>query len=466
MTLPVTSTTPVEPATFGLLGPLLVTDVHGTVIHIPQTKQRIIMAALLLRANATVSGDQLAEALWHDKPPPNALAVIRTYVARLRRTLGQVAARLVSRPTGYAIEVHEPGEFDLGVLERFHAESREAAEAGQWERAALSSHRALDLWRGAPLEDIPSATLHRSAIGWLDELRMQLATARIDAELHLGRENYLMAELRQFAGEHPLREHIQAQLMLAYYRCGRQAEALEVYRRVRACLVDDLGVEPGPELRQLHQHILAADPLLNSPPWSRRLPRIGAQGDAVAMQTRCRSTKELQTSCILRSERQRYMKPSIKGRTMRVATTFTGAAACAVAFAPTAMAGTGHPVATQTVHQINTMGPDGRTIHPLSMHVANCLGSNQSHWLHLANAQFQSTTDICFGDRGSGFWTTTITSFCGGNNHGYISGNYVGPGGHHKYSFGPGTTYRPIPLFNVSKEYIKSFTQNDKCSYR
>src|ERR1700733_9933313 len=105
MTPPTPPTAPVEPATFGLLGPLLVTDVHGTAIHIPQTKQRIIMAALLLRANATVSGDQLAEALWQDKPPPNALAVIRTYVARLRRTLGQVAARLVSRPTGYAIEV-------------------------------------------------------------------------------------------------------------------------------------------------------------------------------------------------------------------------------------------------------------------------------------------------------------------------------------------------------------------------
>ena len=269
MTPPAPPTAPVEPATFGLLGPLLVTDVHGTAIHIPQTKQRIIMAALLLRANATVSGDQLAEALWQDKPPPNALAVIRTYVARLCRNLGQVAARLVSRPTGYAIEVREPGEFDLGVLERFHAESREAAEAGQWERVASSSHRALGLWRGAPLEDIPSAMLHRSATGWLDELRMQLATTRIDAELHLGRENYLLAELQQFAREHPLREHIQAQLMLAYYRCGRQAEALEVYRRVRACLVDELGVEPGPELRQLHQHILAADPVLSPPPWSR-----------------------------------------------------------------------------------------------------------------------------------------------------------------------------------------------------
>lgn len=265
MNASVKAAVPVEPAAFGLLGPLLVTDVHGAAIRIPQTKQRIIMAALLLRANATVSGGQLAEALWQDKPPPNALAVIRTYVARLRQTLGQVATRLVSRPTGYAIEVREPGEFDLDVLERFHAESRLAAEEGQWERVASSSHQALNLWRGAPLEDIPSATLHWSAAGRLDELRIQLATTRIDAELHLGREHYMVAELRQLAAEHPLREHIQAQLMLAYYRCGRQAEALAVYRRVRGCLVGELGVDPGPELRQLHQRILAADPMLSTP---------------------------------------------------------------------------------------------------------------------------------------------------------------------------------------------------------
>jgi DNA-binding SARP family transcriptional activator len=225
------------------------------------------MAALLLRANAAVSGDQLANAVWQDKPPPNALAVIRTYVARLRRTLGHVSTRLVSRPAGYLVEVRESGEFDLDELERLRVASREAAQAGQWEQAALSSGKALSLWRGAPLEDIPSDVLQRSATERLNELRLQLATTRIDAELHLGREHYVMAEIRQFAGEHPLHEHIQAQLMLAYYRCGRQAEALAVYQRVRTSLVQDLGVEPGPELRRLHQSILT--------------------GDAVAMPARC-----------------------------------------------------------------------------------------------------------------------------------------------------------------------------------
>jgi DNA-binding SARP family transcriptional activator len=256
---------PDTPVAFGLLGPLLVANVHGTAIRIPQAKQRIIMAALLLRANATVSCDQLAGALWEDEPPPNAPAVIRTYVARLRRTLGQAGTRLVSRPVGYAIEIREPGELDLSELERLRADARQAAEAGQWERAGAVARTALDLWRGIPLEDIPSTALHLSAVERLCEWRLLLDVIRVDAELHLGRERYVIAEIQQLAREHPLREHIQARLMLAYYRCGRQAEALEVFRKVRASLVDELGIEPGPGLCELHQRILAADRALSAP---------------------------------------------------------------------------------------------------------------------------------------------------------------------------------------------------------
>ena len=246
-------------AAFGLLGPLFIADARGATIRIPQAKQRVIMAALLISANRTVSGDQLADALWGDKPPPNAASAIRTYVARLRRTLGPVSTRLLRRPAGYAIEVREPGELDLAQLDCLHAQAREATEAGHWDRVVLSSGKALGLWRGCPLEDIPSARLYRSIAEQLDELRLQLAMTRIDAELHLGGEGYVLAELRQLASEHPLREHIQAQFMLACYRCGQQAAALGIYRKVRASLVDELGVEPGPELRELHQRILAAD---------------------------------------------------------------------------------------------------------------------------------------------------------------------------------------------------------------
>jgi DNA-binding SARP family transcriptional activator len=262
---------------FGLLGPLLVQDPRGTAICVPQAKQRIIMADLLLNANATVSSTQLANALWEQEPPPNAMAAIRTYVARLRRTLGQLGARLISRPTGYAIEVHQAVEFDLGTLERLRYELREAADAGQWERMALTAGRALKLWRGTPLEDIPSPALRRSAAEGLDELRLELLTIRMDAELCLGKERHVVAELRQLAADHPLREHIQAQLALAYYRCGRQAEALNVYQKTRASLVDELGIEPGPELRQLHQSILTSDPVLDS---ARALPSTFAVAHA------------------------------------------------------------------------------------------------------------------------------------------------------------------------------------------
>jgi DNA-binding SARP family transcriptional activator len=250
---------------FGLLGPLLVNDGTGTPIQVSAPKQRVILAALLLSVNTTVSAEQLADALWGASPPPTAAAAIRTYVTRLRHALGLAGARLVTRPTGYAIEVHHPGELDLAELERLRVEARQAAEAGQWSRAASVGGKALSLWRGSPLEDIPSPTLHAVNAGRLTELRLELMTARIDAERELGRDHHLVPELRRLADEHPLREHIQAQLMHAYYRCGRQADALAVYRKVRGTLADELGIEPGPELRKMHQLILTADPALSAP---------------------------------------------------------------------------------------------------------------------------------------------------------------------------------------------------------
>jgi DNA-binding SARP family transcriptional activator len=249
---------PAVPVNFGLLGPLLVKDVQGTVTGISRAKHRVVLAALLLRANATLSCDQLADALWADRQPPHAPAVIRTYVARLRRALGEAGTRLVSRPSGYAVEVRERGELDLAEVEWLCVQSRQAAGARRWELAAELSRAALGLWRGAPLEDIPSEALHLSEAGRLSELRFQLTMTRIDAELQLGGERYLIPELAQLAGEHPLREHVQAQLMLAYYRSGRQAEALRVYDRARGLLAGELGVAPGPELRDLHRRILDA----------------------------------------------------------------------------------------------------------------------------------------------------------------------------------------------------------------
>jgi DNA-binding SARP family transcriptional activator/tetratricopeptide (TPR) repeat protein len=255
-----------EPAAvrFAVLGPLQVVDGLGTVRPVSAAKQRIVLAALLMSGGKMVSAGELAEALWDACPSPNAPTVVRTYVARLRRALGPAGARIVGQPSGWAVELRSPEEFDLAEVDWLWRTARVEAEAGQWQRVSSLLGRALSLWRGEPLADILSDALVRREANRLTELRLQLTEARIDADLRLGRHGELVAELQRLAAEYPLREHIRAQLMLACYRCGHQAAALEVYRDARAVLDGELGVEPGRELRELHQQILVADPVLST----------------------------------------------------------------------------------------------------------------------------------------------------------------------------------------------------------
>jgi DNA-binding SARP family transcriptional activator len=245
---------------FGVLGPLQVVDGAGVARAVSAAKQRIMLATLLLACGATVSAAGLAEALWDASPPPNAPTVTRTYVTRLRRALGPAGARIVGHPPGWALELRGPEEFDLAEVDWLWRGARAAGEAGDWRRASSLLATALSLWRGEPLVDIPSAALARRETGRLGELRLQVTVARVDADMRLGRHVELVAELRRLAAEHPLREHVRVQLMLACYRCGHQGAALEVYREARRTLSEELGVEPGRELRQMHQRILAGDP--------------------------------------------------------------------------------------------------------------------------------------------------------------------------------------------------------------
>jgi DNA-binding SARP family transcriptional activator/tetratricopeptide (TPR) repeat protein len=257
----------VEPASgarFGLLGPVQVVDGTGSAWSVPAAKQRIVLAALLLGTGRVVSAASLAEALWDASPPPNAPAVLRTYVMRLRRALGPVGARVIGRSPGWAVELHTPEEFDVAEVDGLWRAARAAAGAEEWRQASLLLSRALGLWRGEPLADVPSAALARREADRFAELRLQLTEARIDADLRLGKHSEVVSVLRRLAAEHPLREHIRAQLMLACYRCGQQAAALEVYRDARSTLVGELGVEPGDELREMHKRVLAADPLLKA----------------------------------------------------------------------------------------------------------------------------------------------------------------------------------------------------------
>jgi DNA-binding SARP family transcriptional activator/Flp pilus assembly protein TadD len=250
---------------FCLLGPLAVR--HGdTLVPVGPGKQRVVLAALLLNAGRVVAVEELAEALWGTAPPPSARVTVQNYVKRLRQALGDTnRTRIGTRPGGYVIGVGA-GELDVARFEELLGDARVAARDGSWDTAAARARAALALWRGEPLADAGLELLAAREVPRLADLRLQALEIRIDTDLHLGRHAEVTTELRQLAGAYPLREKLHALLMLALYRNGRQAEALAAYRHARHVLIDELGIEPGAELRDLHQQILAADPALAAAP--------------------------------------------------------------------------------------------------------------------------------------------------------------------------------------------------------
>jgi DNA-binding SARP family transcriptional activator/Tfp pilus assembly protein PilF len=249
---------------FGLLGPLLVLD-GDAVIGVPVGRQRVLLAALLVRAGEVVPADALAEMVWDGAPPKGAVPTLRSHVMRLRRVLGPLAGgRLVTRAPGYLMQASEE-EVDLLRFRRLCRDGDAAVRAGEWARAWKVLAEGLGLWRGEPLADVSSELLRREYLPGLERLWLQAMEWQADAGLQLGRHGELVVELQSLTEAHPLRERFHAQLMLALVRCGRQAEALEAYRRARHSLVRELGTEPGTGLRELHQRILTADPALAAP---------------------------------------------------------------------------------------------------------------------------------------------------------------------------------------------------------
>ncbi len=249
---------------FEILGPLAV-RVDGVAVPIGGPKQRALLALLLLSANRVVSRKDLIEELFAGQSINSADHALRNHVSRLRKVLGPVTAdapRLVARAPGYLLRV-EPGELDLERFEWLVAEGREALAAGDAAAAAESLRAAEAIWTGRPLADIEFEAFTRVDAERLEELRLEAVEARIDAELALGRQLGLVAELEALALEHPYRERFRAQLMLALYRSGRQAESLDVYRRTRELLIDELGLEPGVELQRVERAILVQDPALD-----------------------------------------------------------------------------------------------------------------------------------------------------------------------------------------------------------
>jgi YVTN family beta-propeller protein len=255
------------PAEFGILGPLEVWRA-GRAVPLGGPRQRAVLALLLLEANRVVSMDRLAEDVWGGDPPEGWATTLQTYVFHLRRALEPDRARgaaggvLVTRDRGYVLRVDRE-QLDAARFRDGLTAGRAALEAGRCAEAAQTLRQALDLWRGPVFADLADYAFIRPEAARLEELRLAALEARIEADLTLGRPDAVTAELEQLAGEHPLREQLHVQLMLALYRCGRQAEALAAYRRVRDLLAGELGIDPGEPLRRLHASVLAQDPALD-----------------------------------------------------------------------------------------------------------------------------------------------------------------------------------------------------------
>jgi DNA-binding SARP family transcriptional activator len=257
---------------FRLLGPLEVFDGARAVV-IGGGKRRSLLALLLLHGNEVVSADRLIDELWGEHPPPTAAKGLQVYVSQLRKELQNGADRdgdvLITRANGYVL-VLGPDDVDVQRFERSVNAGERALAAGEPDRAAQRLRQGLALWRGPPLADFTYEAFAQQEIARLDELRLVALEQRIDADLALGRHAQVVGELEALVREHPMRERIRGQLMLALYRCGRQAEALEAHRDGRRYMSDELGLEPAPELRELEAKILAHSPELAAPAAPRR----------------------------------------------------------------------------------------------------------------------------------------------------------------------------------------------------
>ena len=261
---------------YRILGPLEALDGERQ-LPLGGARQRAVLALLLLHGNETLSRDVIVDELWGEDAPATAGKVLQNCVSALRKELPPDTIRTVSG--GYALTL-EPDDLDRDRFERLLAEGRAALETGDHAEALDQLRRALAQWRGAPLSDLSYELFTRDEIKRLEELHVAALEDRIEAELALGHHDELVPELEALVTKHPLRERLRGQLMLALYRAGRQAEALDAYRAARRALLAELGIEPGRALRELEHAILAQVPALDVGP--RRPQAVQRPGRAAA----------------------------------------------------------------------------------------------------------------------------------------------------------------------------------------
>jgi DNA-binding SARP family transcriptional activator len=246
---------------YRILGPLEAFD-DERALSLGGSRQRSVLALLLLRSNEALTRDVIIDALWGETPPPTAAKVLQNCISALRKELPDGGQALRTVGGAYALTV-APGELDRDRFEGALRKGRAALAAGEGEEAADQLRSALALWRGGPLCDFSYERFAQDEIVRLDELHIEAVEDRIDADLACGRADELVAELEALVGRHPLRERLRQQQMLALYRTGRQAEALAAYRDARQTLLGELGIEPTRALQDLEKAILAQDPQLD-----------------------------------------------------------------------------------------------------------------------------------------------------------------------------------------------------------
>ena len=249
---------------YEILGPLHITGPAGS-SSLTSRKAETLLGLLLIRADQVVTMEQLIGEIWADSPPGRAVASVHVYISQLRKFLRQAGAAsdpIVTRPSGYLLRTNG-ALLDVHAFANQSRLGREYAKEHRYEQAANSFNAALALWRGPLLEGSPGGPIISGFATWLDETRAECLERLMDVELGLGRHREAVGRLYSLATEYPTREAFHRQLMLALYRCGRQADALKAFQTVRSTLIDELGLEPGIDLQKIQVAILKADPVLH-----------------------------------------------------------------------------------------------------------------------------------------------------------------------------------------------------------
>ncbi|MBN6034086.1 BTAD domain-containing putative transcriptional regulator [Amycolatopsis sp. 195334CR] len=265
---------------FGVLGPLRVRHA-GTSVPIPAAKQRVLLTALVMAGRDTVSAGRLMNYLWGETPPPSARNTVKNYALRLRRALTDDSGTspILTTPNGYRLATPVQA-VDLHRFQALEGRARAEATAGALATADDLLRQALRLWRGTPLADVPSDLIQQEIVPGLTERHLATVEFSFDLELRRGRHDAVVTDLHALSRQHPLRERLLGLSMLALYRCGRAAEALTAYHDAVTTLRDELGTDPSPELRALHEQILRQDPALHlrgTPPAASRPPTVARQ---------------------------------------------------------------------------------------------------------------------------------------------------------------------------------------------